>query len=738
MNALARRIIHRICPVITVMLAVYLVSMTASAEPRWEILTSQEIVTCLTLDGPWLYTGTSMGLMRWETSTMTREYYPPSGNFFNPVNTVAVMPDGTVWCGMEDMAVIRFDSAGRRDFTYLDGIPAYNVFVVSKPSIETEKPAWIVYPPVVDMWVDSPDSVNFVFWGRGVSTYNGTSWKTIEMDRPLFPNTIIKGPDNRLYAAARTGVYRYNSGVWTRISLTDIECTSIMFGSENDILWVGTIDRGIYRLRIESSGWSDAEAHFTDLNGLAFGEVTFFYQDNDGSIWFGATNGLFHMTGDDIRMYSTADNLPHNQVNCLLRESDASLWAGTQHGLARFDGASWEAFHYADELVDDSVVTVLSDDDGSEWFVSKSGIARRENGIWKEHYVMADGIAGDYIMSAAFDHDGRLWVGAYKGLSVLDGASWKSYTPEDIPVLSKGARDIAIDSDNVLWVATIQGLLRIEGDDIRVFDNTNTPIESNNFNSIAIAPNGDIWLGTNNGVYCYDGAAWTRHTTLNRGWMDIVYYVRDVAVDSTGCVWAATDDGVSVFDGVHWKNIYEGPGLLPSSSTRAVAAAPDGAVWVSTTAGLAKYSGGEWTTFTTADGLSANSLISLSFAPDGTLFGGTSGKGVNILHPEPSVGIAASTAALPVPLTLATHPNPFNAATSIDFTLDRPGDVTLTIYNCAGQTVRRLIDRSMPAGPHAILWDSLDDRGGPVSSGVYIARVTAHGHAASGKMMVVR
>ncbi len=65
------------------------------------------------------------------------------------------------------------------------------------------------------------------------------------------------------------------------------------------------------------------------------------------------------------------------------------------------------------------------------------------------------------------------------------------------------------------------------------------------------------------------------------------------------------------------------------------------------------------------------------------------------------------------------HPNPFNASTTISFTLHAKGTVRLDIYDATGQLVRNLIDREMGAGNHRIFWDGMDMHSRTVSSGIY-------------------
>lgn len=84
-------------------------------------------------------------------------------------------------------------------------------------------------------------------------------------------------------------------------------------------------------------------------------------------------------------------------------------------------------------------------------------------------------------------------------------------------------------------------------------------------------------------------------------------------------------------------------------------------------------------------------------------------------------------------------PNPFNATTAIRFTLHEPGLVETVVYNTRGRVVLRLPPRQFDAGEHAISWRGQDERGHPVSSGVYIYRLrVAAGAWAIGRLTLVK
>ncbi len=65
-------------------------------------------------------------------------------------------------------------------------------------------------------------------------------------------------------------------------------------------------------------------------------------------------------------------------------------------------------------------------------------------------------------------------------------------------------------------------------------------------------------------------------------------------------------------------------------------------------------------------------------------------------------------------------PNPFNASTIIQYTLRKPAQVTLRIYNLNGQLVETLVREEQPAGRYRVVWDARR-----VDSGVYFCRLNS-------------
>jgi hypothetical protein len=71
------------------------------------------------------------------------------------------------------------------------------------------------------------------------------------------------------------------------------------------------------------------------------------------------------------------------------------------------------------------------------------------------------------------------------------------------------------------------------------------------------------------------------------------------------------------------------------------------------------------------------------------------------------------------------RPNPSIRDFTIDYTLARDTPVGIRVYDVAGRLVRTLVNGTLPAGPHSIIWDGRNQDGRRVASSVYFYRMVA-------------
>jgi Putative Ig domain/FlgD Ig-like domain/WD40-like Beta Propeller Repeat len=84
------------------------------------------------------------------------------------------------------------------------------------------------------------------------------------------------------------------------------------------------------------------------------------------------------------------------------------------------------------------------------------------------------------------------------------------------------------------------------------------------------------------------------------------------------------------------------------------------------------------------------------------------------------------------------YPNPFNPSTTIRYSLVKSSFVRLTIYNVVGQKIRTLQNAFQTAGEHSLVWDAMDDKNTPASSGMYFYSLAADNLSMQKKMLIVK
>jgi hypothetical protein len=83
-------------------------------------------------------------------------------------------------------------------------------------------------------------------------------------------------------------------------------------------------------------------------------------------------------------------------------------------------------------------------------------------------------------------------------------------------------------------------------------------------------------------------------------------------------------------------------------------------------------------------------------------------------------------------------PNPFNPQTTIKFSLPEAQDVRLEVFDIRGRRVRVLVDESLAAGSHSVIWDGRDGHGRAMASGTYFYRVDAGPLQDTRRMLLVK
>ena len=86
----------------------------------------------------------------------------------------------------------------------------------------------------------------------------------------------------------------------------------------------------------------------------------------------------------------------------------------------------------------------------------------------------------------------------------------------------------------------------------------------------------------------------------------------------------------------------------------------------------------------------------------------------------------------------ANYPNPFNPSTKINFNINKPGIVSVKIFNILGKEIRILFNEYCQPGSRIISWDGKDISGKNMGAGMYIYQLKTDRVSISKKMVLLK
>jgi len=415
-------------------------------------------------------------------------------------------------------------------------------------------------------------------------------------------------------------------------------------------------------------------------------------------------------------------------------------------------------------------------------FLSVNGFTQDQN--WMVYNRSNSGLPYDYILCLAKDSKDVIWIGGEFGnVTRFDGQEWSVWKVSASEIIS-----LAVDSHDNLWVG-------LDGGPLTKFGGTNfvefLPHRSSRY--VAVDKNDNVWVanhtcpehGCSGLLSKFDGFTWTDYDTSNSGLPFAVVHT-PIAADSKGIIWAGGSHGsgpkagLFSFDGMNWMTFSN---YVPVSWPQSIAIDQDDKIWIGTDTeglvcfdrltstsfpapdsnfyflgaiaidaennkwcgfdgGLAKFDGDNWEVYTTSNSpLPEEWVTSIVIDLLGNKWLGTYGGGLALFNENGIVTDVENTrpAEVPKQFTLRqNYPNPFNAGTLISYVLQRSTRVLLTVYNLAGQQVRTLVNESQIPGDHSVVWLGDDEKGMPVSSGLYLYRLELENNIEIKKMLFLR
>ena len=518
-----------------------------------------------------------------------------------------------------------------------------------------------------------------------VSQYAHTEWPYRDgfMQGPV--NAIAQTPEGYLWLGTQSGVVRFDGVRTVPLPLRpgqQLPSTSVgtLLAARDGTLWIGTLDGLV--------SWKNGQ--LTAYPALARRTVLALLQDRAGTVWAGgiagSTGTLCAIRGESTTCYGDDGSLG-TVVASLYEDSDGSLWVGATIGLWRWrpgppsrylatpisrGGKMMQGDHglglvvavgSVRQIVGRTVTdyplhsvplpltagTVLRDRNGGLWIgTTAHGIVHSYEGKTSA-FAHEDGLSSDQVYALFEDREGSIWVATAEGLD-----QFRELPVTSLPVKqglsSATARSVLAARDGSVWVGTSDGLYRSKEGRTTIYRSRSNPgLADDDIQSLFEDERGRIWVSSFRGLAAFEKGKFTPVPSVPAGAKNAI------AGDNHGGLWLSLFGtgkdyslahlaGGKIVEQVPWLKLGGGPGtgLVPDpdggiwtgllsggiayfragqirnlplsgdgASTRRVLDIErdhDTSIWASTNNGVSRINNGRVATLTTANGLPCNTV----------------------------------------------------------------------------------------------------------------------------------
>lgn len=535
------------------------------------------------------------------------------------------------------------------------------------------------------------------------SSDDGVTWQDVSSGLPGGGITNFSSFQDQLFVGTANGLYRSadNGTSWSNAGLEGFKVWSIDIS--NDTLFAGTSGFGVFRsvdlgVTWENIGIDDKWVYDLKVdNGFVYAGTNFtgmFRTVSYGENWEMINNGF---NGMPVNSFSElGDNLIAGAYGGLFISSDmGENWADKGQYFPPAD-ATTEArgCHVVYDVAGDSLNNTIyaggisaiyqSTDDGETWSIQ----GQPTIGSGRIEALLVSDFDPDTLKIFAGKGTGSDFAGLFTSMD--QGITWTT-------------EDFGFQYTYILDIERKDKLL---------------------FAGAGYSTNGGVFRSSDNGI------SWIK---LNNG-LPFDLAVEVVFASNQGDLYAACEGGVfrSSDDGDSWAQVWD------NGKVTGITSDSQGVLYASSASftykGFYKSTdnGNTWQPFNEGLATLPEVVFSITFK-NGYLFAGIDRLGVWKRLVDPTVSIDHNKESNRGLRLSQNIPNPFSGVTTLPFSIDMPGIISLEIFDQQGRKIGNTQKHFFEVGDHTIEFD-----GSKLAPGIYICKIYSNGDIRNQKIVVAR
>jgi ligand-binding sensor domain-containing protein len=278
--------------------------------------------------------------------------------------------------------------------------------------------------------------------------------------------------------------------------------------------------------------------HFTTKNGLPSNNCFYALQDKKGYLWIATDAGVSRFDGAVFENFSIEDGLPDNQILQLREDSKGRIWFLALNGQLSYfhNGKIYNQYNNTKlkQLNFDAiVVSFFEDSKGRIWF----GTNKNTIGVWDEKTFIkysSPNASNQFINTTIHeDRQGNIWAYSTQAVHLFLRNNFVLVKNTPIPLSYKTMVSTA---EKSLYFLDKNGLNYKTGTLNTLMLPIDTSLTNKNLGYIYLG-NKELWLSNSSGVYVMDFKGRTKQILKN---ID----VNQVIKDSNRNMWFTTKNGI--------------------------------------------------------------------------------------------------------------------------------------------------------------------------------------------------